>query len=451
MAGGTWTSQTKLRPGAYINFKAVQKGSMTTGDRGVVAIGLPLEWGPEGELIEVLSTDLLNGASRKSVGFTAFDSASKLLRGALGYCYKAYVYRLKEVSSDVASAKASATIGKLTVTAKYTGELGNRISVIITADSATSVYTVMTYLDGEQVDRQRFSQVTDLKSNDYVDFSDARSGDITATAGTMLTGGTNGSVASMASQYASMLSKLEMAKWQCFACTSDDSTTVSNVVSFIENLRENEGRYVQAVVADASGANTEGIINNVCGAVIDGVEFGKTEFCAIVAGMTAGANFNESNTAKVIQGATSIVGQLTDSEIKAGLEAGKFMLSASSSGAIKVEQDINSLHDYPADRNYSFSKNRVIRVLDEIGTSVKETWEDVYMGKVNNNDSGRALFRSDIIQYMRELERLTAIQEFDADDVVVSQGTDLDAVLVTIAVKPVDSMEKLYMTVNVGS
>ena len=175
------------------------------------------------------------------------------------------------------------------------------------------------------------------------------------------------------------------------------------------------------------------------------------EFTAIVAGMTAGANFNESNTAKVIQGATSIVGQLTDSQIKTGLGEGKFMLSSTASGNIKVEQDINSLYDYSADRNYAFSKNRVIRTLDEIGTTVKQTWEEVYMGKVNNNATGRNLFRSDIIQYMNELERLTAIQDFDPEDVVVEQGTDLDAVVVTIGVTPVDSMEKLYMTVNVSS
>ena len=53
MAGGTWLSQNKVRPGAYINFKAVPKSSMTVGDRGIVAIGLSLNWGKENDLIEV--------------------------------------------------------------------------------------------------------------------------------------------------------------------------------------------------------------------------------------------------------------------------------------------------------------------------------------------------------------------------------------------------------------
>ena len=168
--------------------------------------------------------------------------------------------------------------------------------------------------------------------------------------------------------------------------------------------------------------------------------------------MTAGANFNESNTARTVDGASSIIGELTDAEIKEGLQNGKFILSTSTSGKVKVEQDINSLHTYSKDRNYNFSKNRVIRTLDEIGTTTVQTWEDTYMGKVDNDSTGRSLFKSDLIQYGNELQRLRGIQEFNGtDDIQVEQGRDLDSVLCTWGVKPVDSMEKLYMTVNVNS
>lgn len=451
MAGGTWTSQNKVRPGAYINFKAVQRGSMVVGDRGVVAIGLPLSWGKEGELIEVLSSDLLNGESRKTIGVTASDTSesAKLIRGALSYAYKALVYRLCEVDTTaVSAAKATGTIGKVQLTAKYKGKDGDKISGAVEA-SGTS-WKIHTYFNGSEVDVQTFATISDLVSNDYVDFSEASSG-VIASGTVTLTGGVDGKVTSNAAQYAAMRAQLELANWQTYACTTIDSTEIENTITFIKNLRDDEGRYVQAVVPNAVGANEEGIINNVCGAIVNNLVYGVDEFVAIVAGMTAGASINESNTAKVITGATSIIGQLTDSQIKTGLSEGKFMLSSTASGNIKVEQDINSLHDYPSDKNYSFSKNRVIRTLDEIGTTIKSTWEDTYMGKVNNNASGRSLFRSDIIQYMRELERITAIQEFNPEDVVVEQGRDLDAVVATIGVMPVDSMEKLYMTVNVSS
>ena len=441
MAGGTWLSQNKTRPGAYINFKAVPKSKMTVGDRGIVAIGLPLSWGKNGSLIEVLSSDMLDGNSKKKIGFTAFDSDSKLLAGALNYCYKALVYRM-----DAGGVKASATLGNLTATAKYAGTFGNKILVSV-VDNDNTTFNVITYVDGAVVDNQLVATISELESSDYIDFSG--DGALEANAGTQLANGANGTVTE-STAYPAMFTLLKMARWQTLACTSSETTIKTSVQTFIRTMRDDEGRYVQAVVADYDGADYEGIINSISGAVIDEVTFTKEEFVAIVAGMSAGANINESNTAREVVGATSIVGELDDAGIKEALKNGKFLISTSASGKIKVEQDINSLHTYSSDRNYNFSKNRVIRTLDEIGTSTKITWEDSYMGKVDNNSIGRGIFKSDLIAYGKELERINAIQDFaGADDVTVAQGNDLDSVLVEWGVKPVDSMEKLYMTVNV--
>ena len=250
--------------------------------------------------------------------------------------------------------------------------------------------------------------------------------------------------------YPAMLALLKMARWQVLACTSSETTIKANIQTFIRAMRDDEGRYVQAVVADYDGADYEGIINSINGAIIDEVTFTKEDFVAVVAGMSAGANINESNTAREVVGATSIVGELDDAGIKDALKNGKFVLSTSASGKIKVEQDINSLHTFTQDRNYNFTKNRVIRTLDEIGTSTEIVWEDSYMGKVDNNDIGRGIFKSDLIAYGNEMQRINAIQEFaGTDDITVAQGENLDAVVVEWGVKPVDSMEKLYMTVNV--
>lgn len=443
MAGGIWLSQNKKRPGAYINFKSVPKSTMTVGDRGIVAIGLPLKWGKEDELIEVLSSSLADGSSKKLIGFDAFDEDSKLLSGALSYAYKALVYRM-----DRGGSKATATIGNLTITAKYNGTLGNKILIAIKS-LQNGLFDVITYLNGEVIDTQRVSTISELENNDFVDFNFETDGVPEENAGTALSGATDGTVTESAI-YSSMLKVLKMAHWQTFACTSSDITTKSNVVDFITQLRNDEGRYVQAVVADYDGADFEGIINSINGCIIDGVSYSKEEFTSIVAGMTAGANFNQSNTAKKVKGATQIIGELDDNEIIEALQSGKFLLSTSAKGEIKVEQDINSLHTFTKDKNYNFSKNRVIRTLDEIGTTTKLTWEDTYMGKIDNDPTGRGLFKGDLISYGNELQRLSGIQEFNgADDVIVSQGNDLDSVVVDWAVKPVDSMEKLYMTVNV--
>lgn len=441
MAGGTWLSQNKKRPGAYINFKSVPRSTMTVGDRGIVAIGLPLKWGKEGELIEVLSSSLLDGSSKKLIGFDAFSSDSKLLAGALSYAYKALVYRM-----DVGGSKSTATIGNLTITAKYNGTFGNSILVTIKALD-NGLFEVITYINGETVNIQKVATISELENNDFVDFSG--DGELEENAGTSLSNGTNGTY-NESTAYPLMFKSLKMAHWQTFACNSSDISIKSNVCNFINQLRNDEGKYVQGVVADYDGADYEGIINSISGCVIDEVEYSKEEFTAIVAGMTAGANFNQSNTAKKINGATKIIDELDDAEIKKALENGKFLLSTSAKGEVKVEQDINSLHSFTKEKDYNFSKNRVIRTLDEIGTTTKLTWEDTYMGKVDNNPTGRGLFKGDLISYGNELQRLSGIQEFNGkDDITISQGNDLDSVLVDWYVKPVDSMEKLYMTVNV--
>ena len=443
MAGGTWLSQNKVRPGAYINFKAIPKSSMTVGDRGIVAMGLPLSWGAEGKLIEVLSSDLLDGNSKKLVGFTAFDSDSKLLAGALSYCYKALVYRI-----DAGGTKATATIGDMVSTAKYKGTFGNKITIAV-VENPTDLFTVTTYVDGEVVDTQKVALISELESNDYVDFSGT--GDFAETAGTALTGGTNGTVTD-STAYTALFNLLKMARFQTYACFSNSSDVKADVATFIQQLRDDEGRYVQAVVADYDGADYEGIINSVNSVVIDDVTFSKEDFVAIVAGMTAGANFNQSNTARKINGATQIVNEMTDAEIKAGLQAGKFIISTSANGDIKVEQDINSHHTFTKAKPYVFSKNRVIRTLDEIGTSTKITWETAYMGKVDNNEMGRDLFKADLMAYGNEMMRLNGIQNFSGvDDISVAQGKDIDSVLCDWRVQPVDSMEKLYMTVSVDA
>lgn len=115
-----------------------------------------------------------------------------------------------------------------------------------------------------------------------------------------------------------------------------------------------------------------------------------------------------------------------------------------------VETDINTFTEFSVDKSRDFSKNRVIRTLDDINNSIKNMFEQTYLGKVDNNEAGRTSFKSDIISYLKELNKLGAIEEFKNEDVTINQGQDIDSVLVDVGVKPIDAMEKLYMTVAVG-
>ena len=117
-----------------------------------------------------------------------------------------------------------------------------------------------------------------------------------------------------------------------------------------------------------------------------------------------------------------------------------------------VEKDINSLHSFTVDKNYAFSKNRVVRCLDEIGNTTALVFNRNYCGKVDNNDVGRNLYKTELISMMDQLQGIGAVQNFKGtSDITVLPGNDVDSVVVDLLVQPVDSMEKLYMTVNVDA
>lgn len=439
MAGGTFISQNKIRPGAYLNFKSVEAPTVKVGSRGIVTFATELDWGEEGKLIDVYSTDITSGDSLAKVGLTAFDKEIKLISLALSNAYLAKIYRLNK-----GGAKAKVTAGGLTVTAKYSGLFGNKIAIII-KEAEGGIFEVSTYANGYAVDTQRVKTALELVANEYVEFSGE--GALTEITSTLLTGGTNGTA--IAGNYSEYFNLLKTAQWQTLAIVEDSEDVPELAVKFIKQMRDDEGKYVQLVLANYDDADYEGIINNVSSVVMNGETITATEFNAYVAGITAGASVIESNTGKVVEGAESIVNPLTNDEIIAALQVGKFVLSTNQDGNIKVEKDINSLHTFTTERSYTFSKNRVIRTLDEIGTSICSIWENTYLGKVSNNDAGRTLFKSSIINYLSELQNIGAIQNFESDKVEVIAGGDIDSVVANIAIQPVDSMEILYMTINV--
>ena len=443
MAGGIFFSQNKRRPGAYINFKKKGEELNLNSSRGIVAVGLDLDWGAEGELINVSASDMVEGKSLAKVGLMTGDEKARILNLILTNATIAKVYKLNKGGN-----KATGTIGtNLMATAKYPGLFGNKIAILVKQDD--SVYEVETYADGYLVDTQRVTKIADLTENDFVTFSG--NGDLEEiSTSKLLTGGTNGETTA-ATAYKEMFELLKMNKWQTIAICNNAEAINPLIPDFIRKMRDVEGKYVQAVVANYDGADYEGIINNVNGVVINGKEISAVEFTAYVAGLTAGASYTESNTGKVIEGATAIIGQLDNEEIISGLKTGKFILSANQDGSIKVEQDINSLHNYTDELDYNFTKNRVIRVLDEIGTSIQTIWETTFLGKVSNNADGRDLFKSQISTYLHNLQNQGAIRDFGgSEDIRVAAGDNIDAVVAEIAVKPVDSMEFLYLTVNVS-
>lgn len=444
MAGGTWIAQNKVRPGAYINFEAEIPQTVSIGSRGIATVAMELDWGDEDKLIELSAAELLNGDSLAKIGITFEDEQSKIPSLILQNAALLKIFRINKGGT-----KATVTKSNLTVTAKYAGLFGNKIAIVVSKYNET-LFLVETYANGYLVDSQKAATIEELEPNAYVDFSGT--GAISTMESTLLTGGDNGT-AEETTAYDTYFELLKVTKWNTLAVPSSDETVISDVVAFITEQREEEGKYVQAVIPYNEErefeVDYEGIIVNVNGVVMNEKEISPVEFTAWVAGATAGADITDSNTGKIVENATSIIGLLSSSEIATGITNGLFLLSLNQDGSVKVEKDINSLHTFK-EKSYIFTKNRVIRELDEIGSEIENIWEKTYLGKVTNSEDGRTLFKSSIISYLTELQNIGAISEFDSNNVVVEAGSDIDSVLASIAVKPLDSMEFLYMTVNIN-
>jgi len=73
-----------------------------------------------------------------------------------------------------------------------------------------------------------------------------------------------------------------------------------------------------------------------------------------------------------------------------------------------------------------------------------------FVGKVNNDETGRDLFKSNRVSYMSDLMKANIITDFEPTDLTVEPGEDKDSILVNLSVTPIDSMEKLYMTIVVA-
>ena len=177
------------------------------------------------------------------------------------------------------------------------------------------------------------------------------------------------------------------------------------------------------------------------------------DFVCYVAGLTAGATANQSNTYHVIENATDIVYSGTPysyEEIEDKIKGGEMILTRRQDGAIVIEQDINTLHVYTLDKDRNFSKNRVLRTLDDVANFVSLIFSTKYIGKVNNTPDGRNVLKAEIIQHINDLQGVGAVQDFDsATDIEILAGTEIDSAVINLSLQPADALEKLYMTVTV--
>lgn len=445
MAGGTWTSQNKVRPGVYIRFRSTAGLGLTVGDRGTVTICEPMSWGPVAQVMEI-------EAGADVTPYTGYDITApqnlflrEIFKGSSRTAAPNKVLLYRPTASS--SAKATVTIGTLVVTAKYPGARGNDISVVVTElTEPEDTFTVSTVVDGGIVDQQTGKQVEDLTGNQWVDFSGT--GALTADSGKPLTSGADGTVQSAA--WSAYLQAIEPYKFDIMIYDGTDTTVQQAMISFIRRIADEAGQYAQLVASGLTNPDSRFVINVDSGVTLsDGTVLTAQQCTWWVGGAEAGALYNQSLTYAQYPGAVSASPLMTNSQYEAALQAGKLVFFAED-GQVKVEQDINSLVTYTTDIGKVFRKNRVMRLCNTIANDVYAQFSANFIGVVNNNAAGRSQFKAAIVGYLLDIQGNQGIQNFTADDVEVLPGEDIDAILVNIAIQVVDSVEKIYLTIEVS-
>ena len=115
---GTWESQNKVLPGAYINIRTNEPLSITPGDRGTVVILQEMSVGTDGAMYTITATE-----AAWPDGATASDK--KLAAEALKKAKTVLVYKLKasHKAADVTAALAALkTVQFNTLCYPYDGE-----------------------------------------------------------------------------------------------------------------------------------------------------------------------------------------------------------------------------------------------------------------------------------------------------------------------------------------
>lgn len=419
LGGGTFTSQNKVLPGAYINIETAVSSVVTIGERGTVALPIALNWGKSG--VYTVTADEFITDSMRVFGYSPLADEMQSLREAFKHAQKVLVYNL----NDKGGAAAKCTHA----TAKYAGTRGNELKLVIQKNiDNTDKFDVTLYLGSSIVDQQTVATATELAENAFVTW---QSTELAVTAGMNFSGGTNGT--SDLTSHQNALNALESCKFDILVCS--DAAQNSTYAAYTERLRETRGIKFQMVGVDVD-ADYKGVVS---------LPAEQANALYWTAGALAGCAVNKSCTNMIYDGELEIATPHTQTELEDLITSGVFAFHKVDDD-VRVLMDINTHVTYTEKNGAIFSKNQVIRATDNRHNDIKRIFNNKYLGNIQNDEDGRASFWGDVVKLTNEYVRLRAFGTYDSKSLTVELGDNIDSVVTKDYVTPIGTMEKLYMT-----
>jgi hypothetical protein len=281
-----------------------------------------------------------------------------------------------------------------------------------------------------------------------------------------MTGGNSG-LTVLTADWTAAMAALEPMLWDVFAPVGLVDTTIqASIFAWIKDLRNN-GNKVFLIIGSATGEvlataktnaatfNHEGVAYVWPGVTQDkaykvGTVLSGANFVGRIAGLIASKGTEKSLTFATLTGVTALEKTPTNSEVKSGLTAGLLMLTSDGAGTFRVEYGINTLTTLSGTQSRQFKKIRIIRILDLVFNTLTQNLTQQYLGDIENDQDGQKTVMAAVLSFLSSMSASRYLRPDYTVEVDTGQPVIGDSLFLKIGVKPVDSVDFIYLSINVG-
>lgn len=229
--------------------------------------------------------------------------------------------------------------------------------------------------------------------------------------------------------YNAALTRLKTKKWNYLAIPGIASFDVATISTWIKTERDTNKKTYKAVLPNST-SDHEGIINfSTEGIKVSASTYSASQYTGRIAGVLASLPFTRSATYYVLPEVEAVTESANPDQ---DIDAGKLII-INDGDKFKIGRGVNSLTTTTVNKSADFKKIKIIEGMDLVKEDIRSTFNDEYVGKVNNEYPNQMLFFSSVNSYFKSIEGdiLDSAADNRADVDVVEQrlaweGTGLD-------------------------
>lgn len=196
-----------------------------------------------------------------------------------------------------------------------------------------------------------------------------------------------------------VLERLKIKKWNYLSMPDATANEAAALANFVIEQRDTYHKTFKLVIANTA-SNHEGVINFTTAEIkVDTKTYTTAGFCPRIAGVLAGMPVNRSATYYTLPEVESIEESETPD---ADIDLGQLIL-INDGTKIKIARGVNSLTTTTDAKGEDFKKIKIIEAVDMIRDDIRTTFEDDFVGKVENSYDNKIVFLAAVNKYFRDL------------------------------------------------